>query len=159
APEPAALAERIDEIGLRGLRPVSSVLIPSRIMQAWETMHEQIGPAKPAQRRTAARRGRAAKAPLVSVCLVHYERPRQLARAVEHLLQQTYQSTEIIIVDDGSQSVSAMKALDDLEARHGGAEFRVIRAPNRYLGAARNLAASVARGDFLMFHDDDNIAE
>lgn len=94
--------------------------------------------------------------PLVSVCLSHFNRPQLLERAVASVLAQTYQPLEIIVVDDGSDA-PARARLDALE-RGWGERVRVIRQSNRYLGAARNAAARAARGEFLLFMDDDNLA-
>lgn len=101
------------------------------------------------------------KHPLVTVCIVHHERPRFLKEALNAIFAQSYPKIEIILVDDGSTSQDARRLIDDLESNSEKYRFKlkVVRSDNRYLGAARNLAASHASGDFLVFHDDDNIAE
>lgn len=93
---------------------------------------------------------------LVSVCLSHFNRPELLERAVASVLAQSWRPLEVIVVDDGS-SAPALARLAELEAQWGAA-VTVIRQPNRYLGAARNRAAAAARGEFLLFMDDDNVA-
>ena len=60
-------------------------------------------------------------------------------------------------MDDGSESAEAHVALNEIEAEHGARGWRVIRQDNRYLGAARNHAAAVARSEWLLFLDDDNL--
>ncbi len=142
-----------------GLPRISSTLLPARIATAWQEVHEQLGAENSRPSPVAGRRRTAAHDPLVSVCLVHYERPRLLTRALNHLFEQSYRNMEIIIVDDGSRSPAAKAALDRLEESHRSDRLSIIRSANRYLGAARNLAASAARGDYLLFHDDDNLAE
>jgi GT2 family glycosyltransferase/glycosyltransferase involved in cell wall biosynthesis len=97
--------------------------------------------------------------PLVSVCIAHRDRPALLERALAHLMQQTYENIEIVIVDDGSRRQDTLAKLDEIERRAKRFALRVVRSENRYLGAARNLAARHARGEFLLFHDDDNFAE
>lgn len=37
-------------------------------------------------------------------------------------------------------------------------DWQVVQTENKYLGAARNTAARIARGEYLLFLDDDNIA-
>jgi glycosyltransferase involved in cell wall biosynthesis len=152
APDPATLSLRLREIAEHGLPPVKSILWPAQIRTNWQEFHDNLPQAPQAQKKPAER-------PLVSVCVVHYNRPNLLLRAIEHLFQQTYSNIEIVVVDDGSTSKRAKTVLDELEARHGGERFKIIRSPNRYLGAARNLAARAARGEYLIFHDDDNVAE
>jgi glycosyltransferase involved in cell wall biosynthesis len=99
--------------------------------------------------------------PLVSICIVHHERPRFLKAALDAIFAQSYPRIEIILVDDGSKTPDAKRYIDDLENSSEKYRFKlkVIRSENRYLGAARNLAASHSSGDFIVFHDDDNISE
>jgi glycosyltransferase involved in cell wall biosynthesis len=96
--------------------------------------------------------------PKVSICLVHFERPSILRQSLNSLRAQTYRNFEVILVDDGSQSPAALAMLDGLEAEFRLRDWKIIRQPNLYLGAARNRAASEASGDYLLFMDDDNIA-
>ena len=154
-----ALAQRLEHVSTFGLQQISSILSPSRTMETWQRTHECLCQLRTQPHRSGQARKYGGKRPLVSVCLIHHERPKLLMRALEHLFQQTYTNTEIIIVDDGSKSAAASVMLDDLEASHGGNRFKIIRSSNQYLGAARNLAASVAQGNYLMFHDDDNVSE
>ncbi len=96
--------------------------------------------------------------PKVSICLVHFERPSILRQSLNSIRAQTYRNFEVILVDDGSQSPAALAMLDGLEAEFRLRDWKIIRQPNLYLGAARNRAASEASGDYLLFMDDDNIA-
>jgi len=96
--------------------------------------------------------------PKVSVCLVHFERPALLRQSLSSIRAQTYRNFEVILVDDGSKSPEALAMLNDLDAEFKLRDWKIIRQPNLYLGAARNRAASEATGDFLLFMDDDNIA-
>lgn len=96
--------------------------------------------------------------PLVSICLVHYERPRWLSRALDSLRSQSYPNIEVVLIDDGSQSDSAQKFLDRMQEEFNRRDWQILRQENRYLGAARNRAAAAARGEYLLFMDDDNLA-
>ncbi len=97
--------------------------------------------------------------PLVSVCLVHYERPLLLMQAVDSLRQQDYPNFEVILVDDGSQSSDSVRYLGVLKEEFAHRGWRVVRQDNAYLGAARNHAARLAKGEWLLFMDDDNVAK
>ncbi|MEM7225595.1 MAG: glycosyltransferase [Pseudomonadota bacterium] len=98
--------------------------------------------------------------PSITICLVHFNRPAMLARAIESLERQSYGGPlETIIVDDGSTSEEAQAALDRLEAELAPTRWRILRKSNGYPGAARNAAAAQARGDYLLFMDDDNLAK
>lgn len=94
--------------------------------------------------------------PLVSICILHFNRPRIIPHAIESALEQTYSNIEIIVLDDGSDDPQARDFLDTLPEQYDG-KIKVVRQKNRYLGAARNAAAKTATGNFVLFLDDDNI--
>ncbi len=96
--------------------------------------------------------------PLVSVCLVHHDRPGLLRQALASLAEQDYPHVEVVLVDDGSATPKALEFLAHLEPLFLARGWPLIRQPNRYLGAARNTAARHARGEYLLFMDDDNVA-
>lgn len=96
--------------------------------------------------------------PLVSLCLVHHERPVLLAQAVDGLVAQMHPNLEFILVDDGSVSPAATEAVAEAEQRLAGYQVQVLRTPDIGLAAARNAAAAQASGDYLLFLDDDNVA-
>jgi len=98
-----------------------------------------------------------ASPPLISICITHFERPGLLNQALKSIDRQTYKNTEVIIVDDGSKSGGALEALRALENSSTDKQWKFIYQENRYVGAARNTAASYANGDYLLFFDDDNI--
>jgi hypothetical protein len=95
----------------------------------------------------------------VSVCLTHHNRAHFLAQAVASLRRQDYSPFEVILVDDGSTQSEALAYLDSLESEFAERGWRILRQENRYNGAARNHAARHARGQYLLFMDDDNLAE
>jgi GT2 family glycosyltransferase len=97
--------------------------------------------------------------PHITVCLVHFDRPHMLARAVESLRQQTYDRFDVVLVDDGSPSARAQHCLDELESEFARRDWTILRQDNAYLGAARNAAARHARGEYVLFMDDDNVAK
>ncbi|MDD2677184.1 MAG: glycosyltransferase [Methylacidiphilaceae bacterium] len=97
--------------------------------------------------------------PKVTVCLVHHDRPALLAQALDSLHAQDYPNFEVVLIDDGSATSEAAAFLDRIEPEFAKRGWRIIRQPNLYLGAARNRAAREAKGKFLLFMDDDNLAE
>jgi glycosyltransferase involved in cell wall biosynthesis len=103
------------------------------------------------------KRGSGAPPPLVTVCVMHFERPQLVEQALSSVENQTYSNFEVVLVDDGSLNLNAIRKLKKLEAQFQKKGWRVVRQPNRYLGAARNSAAMVARGQYLYFLDDDNV--
>ncbi|MGB9763588.1 MAG: glycosyltransferase [Minisyncoccia bacterium] len=95
--------------------------------------------------------------PLVSVCLVHYERPNFIEKALESLLVQTYKNFEVVLVDDGSRSKEALEKLSYLEENiFKPRNWKIVKQENKYLGAARNNGVRHSSGEYIFFLDDDN---
>jgi glycosyltransferase involved in cell wall biosynthesis len=93
--------------------------------------------------------------PLVSVLLTAYNREEYLAEAMESVLAQTCGDFELVVIDDRS-SDGTLAVARGYERR----DRRVrVHANERNLGdyANRNFAASLAAGEFLKFHDSDDI--
>lgn len=97
--------------------------------------------------------------PLVSVCITHFDRHHLLQQALASIKTQTYQNIEVILVDDGSTKEESHRYLNLIENDFNARGWKIIRSSNNYLGAARNLAARHASGEYLMFMDDDNVAK
>lgn len=95
--------------------------------------------------------------PLVTVCLVTFNRPSTLKQALTALQAQTFRDFEIVVIDDGSQNPEAVAYLDALEPVLAAKGWRIIRKRNAYPGAARNTGVAAARGEYVLFVDDDNI--
>ncbi|MDA8094524.1 MAG: glycosyltransferase [Betaproteobacteria bacterium] len=92
-------------------------------------------------------------APLVSVILPTYNRPELLSDALQSALGQTYAPIEVIVVNDAGTDVEGLvrwlgREADVTYIRHGR---------NRGLAAARNTALRVARGDVIVYLDDDDL--
>ena len=97
--------------------------------------------------------------PLVSVCMATRNRATIAAQALESLRSQSYRNIEIVLVDDASDAADARAWLDQIEPEFEQSGWRIIRRSTRGRpSAARNFAASMARGEYLLFMDDDNIA-
>ncbi|NIA11342.1 MAG: glycosyltransferase [Nitrospiraceae bacterium] len=152
-PVPSALSEKI--AGSLGKKPIlpKPAKTPDQTKNEWVDFirgivdkKEEIVKIKPVS-------------PLVTVCLTHYNRPHLLKEAIDSLKAQTYKNFEVIIVDDGSSSTEAVNYLDSLKEDFQSRGWKIIRQKNRDVGAARNTAAKNARGEFLLFMDDDNIAK
>ncbi|ELS03148.1 glycosyltransferase [Xenococcus sp. PCC 7305] len=97
--------------------------------------------------------------PLVSICLAHINRPKELSQAVSSIRKQTYGNYEVILVDDGSNKPEAIAYLDSLEKEFTARNWQIIRQENLYTGVVRNTAAKHAKGEYLLFMDDDNCAK
>lgn len=94
--------------------------------------------------------------PQVSVVLPVWDGEAFLAEAIESILSQTFQSLELILVDDGS-SDGSLRISEEYAARD--ARVRVLRQAERG-GYARALNAGIhaARGKFIARMDGDDVA-
>jgi glycosyltransferase involved in cell wall biosynthesis len=96
--------------------------------------------------------------PLVSVCVTHYNQGWFLPQQLAAIAKQTYRNFEVIVVDDGSTDPFSQATLARMENTYAALGWKFIRQANSHLGAARNAAAKEARGKYLIFMDDDNVA-
>lgn len=92
-------------------------------------------------------------APLVSVIMPTHDRPAMLQNALRSILSQTYESFEILVIDDGQTSAAAhVMALD-----HGGRIRYVWNGQHRERSFSRNEGLQLARGKYIAYLDDDDI--
>ncbi len=89
--------------------------------------------------------------PDVTVVVCTRDRPRELERCLEALATQRDPHFEILVVDNGTAD-----GIADLCRARG---VTCIREPHPGLTRARNLAARAARGEIVVYIDDDAIAE
>jgi glycosyltransferase involved in cell wall biosynthesis len=93
--------------------------------------------------------------PAVSVLVTAYNRAAFIRASIESVLQQTFTDFELVIVDDCStdDTLAIARAYERRDSR-----VRVV-ANERNLGQFpnRNHAATLARGQFLKFHDSDDV--
>jgi len=88
--------------------------------------------------------------PLVSVIVTVYNAVSYLGEAIESVFAQTYEPVELIVVDDGSDDGSG-----EIAKRFEPA-LRYERQERAGIGAARNRAVELARGEYLAFLDADD---
>lgn len=93
---------------------------------------------------------------LVSIVVPVYNAEKFLGQTLGCLEGQTYKNIEVILVDDGS-SDSSKVICEGYAVRDG--RFRYYYQENAGAGAARNHGIDLARGEFLMFLDSDDLFE
>jgi hypothetical protein len=142
---------RADGVLIRLRRPITRQGVRATELAA---SHPVVEPALPAvDRAFYARRSlappRAPLVPMVSCIMPTRDRRQFVRRAIEYFDRQDYPSKELIIIDDGRDTV------DDLAARHP--EVRYYRYRSRtVLGTKRNRACELASGEFIAHVDDDD---
>lgn len=93
---------------------------------------------------------------LVSIVVPLYNAERHLRQCLDSMAAQTYESIEVICVDDGSTD-STPHILDEY-ARSDG-RFRVVSQCNSGPGIARNRGIEMACGQFITFFDGDDFCD
>jgi glycosyltransferase involved in cell wall biosynthesis len=88
---------------------------------------------------------------LISVITPTRNRAGMLGRAIGSVRRQSYPNWEQIVVDDGSSDNTA-----DAVTEHDDARIRLLRTEGIGAARARNLAIEAARGDYVVYLDDDN---
>jgi succinoglycan biosynthesis protein ExoM len=97
--------------------------------------------------------------PHVSICIATYQRPRGLARLLNSLEQLKLPPelvVETIVVDNDANGSASSVAESRSESLH---PFLYFIEPRQNIAHARNRALSEARGEWMMFIDDDEAAD
>jgi glycogen synthase len=92
--------------------------------------------------------------PLVTAVVPYFRAAEHVEEAVASVLGQTHGRLEVIVVNDGSFE-QADEVLSDLD----GPGVRVVTTINEGETAARNLGATLARGEYVLMLDSDNVLE
>ena len=92
--------------------------------------------------------------PKVSVIIPFYNVEKYLRECLDSILSQTFKDFEVICVDDGSKdaSVDILREYIDNDDR-----FILLKQANQGAAAARNYGMSIAKGNYLLFLDSDDV--
>ncbi len=90
--------------------------------------------------------------PAVSVIVPTYNCARFLAESLDSIFAQTERDVEVIVVDDGSTD-DTPRVLDGYAGR-----ITVVEGAHGGLSSARNLGLARATGEWIAFHDADDVA-
>lgn len=90
--------------------------------------------------------------PSVSVIVPIYNTERYIRRCLDSIRAQTFQSYEVIMIDDGTPDSSAEIA----EEYTVDPRFRLIHQENCGVGYVRNRGIEMARGEYIAFVDSDD---
>ena len=95
---------------------------------------------------------------MITVIIPTYKRSKYLERAINSVLNQTYNDIEIIVVDDNNND-EFRQDTEKIMARYGGYENIIYIQHEKNLGgcAARNTGIKLAKGEFIACLDDDDI--
>lgn len=95
---------------------------------------------------------------LVSVVIPTYKRSEMLYRAIESVLNQTYNNVECIVVNDNTPGDEYSQVLYNSLAKYNNdSRFKFIEQEVHKNGAAaRNVGIRAAHGEYIAFLDDDD---
>ncbi len=97
--------------------------------------------------------------PLISVIIPVYNHAHTLKRCLLSILNQTHQSLEVIIVNDGStDNFDEVAASCHPEIISGKHSIKVINQENKGAPAARNRGFADSKGEYVIFWDADTLA-
>lgn len=149
-PSPLSLAAKIKEIPAINFTELRHPYQARAAERMWLDFHERdfaaASPGPPPAR------------PLVSLCVAHYNHGRYLGSLLKSIDENAYENYEVIIIDDGSTDEFSQSVFSELETKFASSHRRFYRTENQGPGAARNLAAAEAQGEYLLFMDADNQA-
>jgi len=96
--------------------------------------------------------------PKISVVVPTRNRPKELAELLQTILHQDYPPLEVIIVDDSPKySAKSVAGLYSQNFKSVGCNLKYISGSVAGLPAARNLGVQIAKGDVILFLDDDTL--
>lgn len=96
------------------------------------------------------------KQPLVSVIIPVYNCEEYIQKCLDSIYSQSYDSFEIIVVDDGSTDGS-LRILRQNAKKHSN--ITLIEQANKGQGFTRNHALKLANGEYVLFVDADDYIE
>ena len=95
--------------------------------------------------------------PLVSIVIPTYNRKKLAERLIKSLLKSTYKNIEIIVIDDASKDNTSeylkFKFKNNKKIKIFG------NKKNLFAAGSKNVGQNKAKGKFIMFVDDDNVAD
>ena len=93
------------------------------------------------------------KNPLISVVVPMYNAEKFIEKCLMHLICQTYQNLEIILVDDGSKdgTVKLCEKYAKTDKR-----IKIVKQKNAGPSVASNTGMDAASGEWIHFHDHDD---
>lgn len=89
---------------------------------------------------------------MVSVIIPSYNREKTIKKAIDSVLNQTWNDLEVIVVDDGSTDNTSQVVSQTKDNR-----LKYIYQKNAGACVARNRGISLASGEIIAFHDSDDL--
>lgn len=94
--------------------------------------------------------------PKISILMPVYNAKDYLRECLDSIISQTFQEFEVICVDDGSCD-NSYEILQEYKEKDN--RFKILQQEHKGVGAARNLALSLAKSKYVQFLDSDDYFE
>ena len=98
------------------------------------------------------------KAPQVSIIMATYNRSHLIGESLDAILNQVFKDWECLVIDDGSND-NTERVISNYTSRD--IRIKYLKRPKDYLKGlpgCRNYGLNIAKGDYVIFFDDDDIA-
>lgn len=95
--------------------------------------------------------------PIVSIIMATYNREHFILETISSIQNQTYQDWECLIIDDGG-SDNTLEIITPILNKDS--RFKYLKRSDNYkkgLPGCRNFGIDLAKGDYIIFFDDDDI--
>lgn len=132
------------------LKEMARIGKPAHAVQT--TTDEQAGGNKPISPAAGSLGIRVGTEPLVSILIPAYNAQEWVADTIQSAIDQTWEQTEIIVVDDGSKDRTF-----ELARQFESQSVKVVRQNNQGAAAARNTALALSHGDYIQWLDADDL--
>ncbi len=93
----------------------------------------------------------------VSVIMPTYNRKQIIENAINSVLNQTFSSYELIIIDDGSTDGTEDFLISKYESSIKNKKIKYIKTNNNGVSKARNIGLNKSSGDIIAYLDSDNL--
>jgi glycosyltransferase involved in cell wall biosynthesis len=93
--------------------------------------------------------------PLISIVVPVYQVENYIANTIKSIINQTYSSIEVILVNDGTKDKSIEIALTILDS--GKVNYTLINQDNMGIAAARNTGIRNSKGKWILMVDSDDV--
>ncbi len=91
---------------------------------------------------------------MISVIVPVYNGQSYISDCLQSILQQSYKSYEVIVIDDGSTDQSLLLCQ---KAAEKDSRIRILQGQHQGVSAARNMGLNAAEGEYLLFMDSDDV--
>ena len=91
--------------------------------------------------------------PVISVVMASYNSEKYISEALDSILSQSFGDFEVIVIDDSTDSTA------DVVKEYSDSRIRLTKNKKKVgISNARNMGIAKARGEFIAFHDADDVS-